>query len=157
MKMQVISCNSRNLTTQEQKHSTYDWELCAITNALSQYEFNIIGSKLPITDFTDLKPILFLFTRKKIITPRQYKIQRLLPKISHLRKVHTAGTNFRVADMLTRDCSQITNKMCQLQHKTLPPHIEILQLKPNNTITEIHNLVKHEDVLPTKKIFHTRF
>ena len=43
-KMQVISYNSRILTTQEQKLSTYDRELCAITFALSQYEFIVIGS-----------------------------------------------------------------------------------------------------------------
>ena len=68
-KMQIISYNSRILTTQEQKLSTYDRELCAITFALSQYEFIIIGSKFPITIFTDHNPILFLFTRKGNLTP----------------------------------------------------------------------------------------
>ena len=62
--MQVISYNTRILTTQEQKFSTYDRKLCAITFALSQYEFFIIGSKFPIIVFTDHNPILFLFTRK---------------------------------------------------------------------------------------------
>ena len=70
-KMQVISHNSRILTTQEQKLSTYDRELCAITFALSQYEFMVIGSKIPITIFTDHNPILSLFTSKKTLTPRQ--------------------------------------------------------------------------------------
>ena len=74
-KMQVISYNSRILTTQEKKLSTYDRELCAITFALSQYEFIVIGFKSPITIFTDHNPILFLFTRegKGNLTPRQYK------------------------------------------------------------------------------------
>ena len=108
-KMQIISYNSRILTTQEQKLSTYDRELCAITFALSQYEFIIIGSQFPITIFTDHNPILFLFTRKGNLTPRQYKAQMLLTKFSNLQIIHTAGTNLTVADMLSRDSSTINN------------------------------------------------
>ena len=76
-KMQVISYNSRILNTQEQKLSTYDRELCAVTFALTVYEFIIFGSKIPITLFTDHNPLLFLFTRKGNFTPRQYKAQKL--------------------------------------------------------------------------------
>ena len=79
-KMQVISYNSRILTTQEQKLSTYDRELFAFTFALSQYEFIVIGSKLPLTIFTDHNPILSLFTRKGNLTPRQYKAEVLSTK-----------------------------------------------------------------------------
>ena len=150
-KMQIISYNSRILTTQEQKLSTYDRELCAITFALAQYEFIIIGSKFPITIFTDHNPILFLFTRKGNLTPRQYKAQMLLTKFSNLQIIHTAGTNLTVTDMLSRDFSTINNKTCQLQHKTLPPHIDFLQLKNDNILKPIHYLIKHEDVLPTQK------
>ena len=82
--MQVISYNSRILTTLEQKHSTYDRELCAITFALSQHEFIVIGSKFPINIFTDHNPIL---------TPRQFRAQMLLTKFSNLQIIHTAGTN----------------------------------------------------------------
>ena len=56
--MQVISYHSRISTTQEQKLSTVVRELCAITFALSQYEFLIICSTLPITAFTDHNPSL---------------------------------------------------------------------------------------------------
>ena len=56
-----------------------------------------------------------------------------------------------VADMLSRDFSTINNKTCQLQHKTLPPHIDFLQLKNDNILKPIHYLIKHEDVLPTQK------
>ena len=153
--MQIISYNSRILTTQEQKLSTYDTELCAITFALSQYEFIIIGSKFPITVFTDHNSIRFLFTRKGNLTPRQYKAQMLLTKFSNLQIIHTAGTNLTVADMLSRDFSTIDAKTCQLQHKTPPPHIVFLQLKQNNILKPIHYLVKHEDVLPTQKMIHT--
>ena len=75
--MQGISYNSRILTTQKQKLSTYDRKLCALTFALSQYECLIIGSKFPIFVFMDHNPILFRFTRKENLTPRQYKAQRL--------------------------------------------------------------------------------
>ena len=149
-KMQIISYNSRILTTQEQKLSTYDREFCSITFALSQYEFIIIGSKFPITIFTDHNPILFLFTRKGNLTPRQYKAQMLITKFSNLQIIHTAGTNLTVANMLSRDFSTINTKICQLLHKTLPPHIDFLQLK-NNILKPIHHLVKHEDILPTQK------
>ena len=64
-KMQVISYNSRILTTQEQKLSTYDRELCAITFALSQFEFIVIRSKFPKTTFTDHNPI-FSFSPVKV-------------------------------------------------------------------------------------------
>ena len=147
--MQIISYNSRILTTQEQKLFTYDREICAITFALSQYEFFIIGSKFPITIFTDHNPILFLFTRKSNLTPRQYKAQMLLPKFSNQQIIHTAGTNLTVADMLSRDFSTINNKTCQLQHKTHSPHIDFLQLKNDNILKPIRYLIKHKDVLPT--------
>ena len=62
--------------------------------------------------------------------------------------------NVTVAYMLSRDSSQVTNKMCQLQHKTLPPHIEFMQLKPTNTLNQIDYLVKHEDVFRTQKMIH---
>ena len=73
----------------------------------------------------------------------------LLTKFSNLQIFHTTGTNLTVADMLSRDFSTINNKTCQLQHKTLPPHIDFLQLKNDNILKPIHYLIKHEDVLPT--------
>ena len=75
----------------------------------------------------------------------------LLTKFSNLQIIHTAGTNLTVADMLSRDFSTINNKTCQLQHKTLPPHIDFLQLKNDNILKPNHYLIKHEDVLPTQK------
>ena len=51
-KMQVISYNSRILSTQESfMNNTYDRELCAVTFALTVFEF--IRSKFPFTLFTD--------------------------------------------------------------------------------------------------------
>ena len=42
-KMQVISHNSRILVTHEQKVSSYDRDISAVTFALSQYEIFFIG------------------------------------------------------------------------------------------------------------------
>ena len=72
-KNQVMSYNSRILTAQEQKLSTFDREFYAMTFALSQYEFLIIISKIPITVYTDHDVLLFIFTCKGNFTLRQYK------------------------------------------------------------------------------------
>ena len=64
-KMRVIPYNSRILNTQEQKLLTLDRELLAIVYALQIYEFIIIGSPHPINIFTDHKPLLHCFAKKK--------------------------------------------------------------------------------------------
>ena len=74
--MQIISYNSRLFTESEQKIAIIYRELSAIVYALEIYEFIIIGSKHPITIFTDHKPILSLFARKG-------KDQRLIFPISN--------------------------------------------------------------------------
>ena len=74
-KMQVISYKSRILTTQEQKLSTYDRELCVITFAISQYELIVIGPKFPITIFTDHNPILSFLPIKVISLPDKMKLK----------------------------------------------------------------------------------
>ena len=83
-KMQVMTYNSRILTTQEQKLSTYDSALCAIVFVVSKYAFLILDSKFPITVFSDHTPILFRFTRNGNLTLRQYEAQMVLPKLSNL-------------------------------------------------------------------------
>ena len=55
-----------------------------------------------------------------------------LTKFSNFQKIDSAGTNLTKADMLNRDFSTI------VQHKTLPPTIEISQLKPNNSLKRIN-------------------
>ena len=64
-KMRVISYNSRILNIQEQKLSTLDRELLANFSALQIYEFLIIGSPHPIYIFTDRKPLLHCFAKKR--------------------------------------------------------------------------------------------
>ena len=64
-KMRVISYNSRILITQEQTLSKLERELLAIVYALQIHEFIIIGSPHPIYIFTDHKPLLHCFTKKR--------------------------------------------------------------------------------------------
>ena len=52
-KMQVLSYNSRVLTTQQAKFSNNDRELRGKTFVLPQYDIVIIDSKFPIAVFTD--------------------------------------------------------------------------------------------------------
>ena len=63
----------------------------------------------------------------------------LLTKFSNLHIIHTAGTNLSVADMLSKAFSHITNKMCKLQHKTLPAHL-LFSTKTQYVLKTNHNL-----------------
>ena len=120
-RIQIPNCkgfpyNSRILNTQEQKFSNYDREFCAVTFALTVYEFIIIGSKFPIILLTDHNPLLFLFTRKDNFTPRQNKVQMLLTQFSNLRIIHTAGGNLAFADMLSHIFSTINSNSCLVNY-----------------------------------------
>ena len=64
-KMKIFSYNSRILNPQEQKLSTLDRELRGIVHALQIIEFLIIGSPHKIHIFTDHKPLLHCFYKKK--------------------------------------------------------------------------------------------
>ena len=62
-KLNLISANSRLLTQAELRLSTLLRECTAIIYTLTKYEFLILGSKHPTVLFTDLKPIIFFFTK----------------------------------------------------------------------------------------------
>ena len=63
-KMNLISANSRLFTEAELRLSTLMRECTAIIYTLTECEFLLLGSKHPTILFTDLKPIIFLFTQK---------------------------------------------------------------------------------------------
>ena len=63
-KTQVISYNSRLLTSSEQRQPIMLKELMAIIFALQAYEFLIIGSEHPKTIFLDHTPLVWLFSTK---------------------------------------------------------------------------------------------
>ena len=142
--MKVISYNSRILNPQEQKHSTLDRELLGIVYALQIYEFLIIGSPHPIHIFTDHKPLLHCFTKKENLSPRFYRAQ-MQTKFSKLKIIHSPGKHLSVADMLSRS---FTKTELQL-NKQLPPQID-LGILQNNSLTPVHYLIQHEEVLPNQ-------
>ena len=147
--MQVLSYTSRIFTTQEQKSLTYNRELCAITFALSQYEFIIIGSIFSITLFTDHNPILFLFTRNGNLTTRQNEAQMLLTKFSNVQIIHTVGTNLTVADMLSRAFSTTKSQIKCVNYNTKHSHHK---LNSNPIFLWKNSLF----CLPRRCAFHTK-
>ena len=149
-KMKAISYNSRILNPQEQKLSTLDRELLGIVHALQIYDFLIIGSPHPLHFFTDHKPLLHCFTKKGNLSPRFYRAQMQLTKISKLKIIHTPGKNLSVADMLSRSFTKAELQLNQLKHKQLPPQIDFALLQ-NGTLKPVHYLIKHEEILPHQK------
>ena len=149
-KMKVISYNSRILNPQEQKLSTLDRELLGIVHALQVYEFLVSGSPHPIHIFTDHKPLLHFFTKKRNLSPRFYRAQMQLTKFSKLKIIHTPGKNLSVADMLSRSFTKAELQLNQLKHKQLPPQIDFALLQ-DNTLKPVHYLITHEEILPHQK------
>ena len=148
--MKVISYNSRILNPQEQKLSTLERELIGIVHALQIYEIIIIGSPHPIHVFTDHKPLLNCFTKKRNLSPRFYGAQMQLTNFSKLEIIHTPGKNLSVTDLLSRSFTKEELQINQLKHKHLPPHIDFTILQ-NNKLKPVHYLIKHEEVLPHQK------
>ena len=142
--MPVFSFVSRTLSTREQKVTTYDREKCAVTISLTVNEFLIIGSKFQNKLFTDQNSLLFHFTRKSNLTPRQNKAHKLLTQISELQNIHTSGTNSTIVDMLSRGFSNVNTNRRHLERKTFPPHIDFLPLQHNYSLKSICHLEKQE-------------
>ena len=148
--MKVISYNSRILNPQDQKLSTLDRELLGIVHALQNYELLVIGSPHPIHIFTEHKPLLYCFTKKGNLSPRFYRAQMQLTKLSKLKRIHIPGKNLSVADMLSRSFTKAELQLNQLKHKQLPPQIDFAPLQ-NGTLKPLHYLIKHEEILHYQK------
>ena len=73
-----------------------------------------------------------------------------LTKFSKLKIIHTPGKNLSVADMLNCSFTKIELQLNQLKHKQLPSQMDFAILQ-NNTLTPVHYLIKHEEVLPHQK------
>ena len=120
--MKVISYNSRILNPQEQKLSTLERELLGIVHALQIYEFIIIGSPHPIHAFTDHKPLLHCFTKKRNLSPRFYRAQMQLTKVSKLKIIHTPGKNLLLiysVDLLLKKNYKSINSNINIFHLIL--------------------------------------
>ena len=86
----------------------------------------IIGSPHPIYIFTDHKPQLHCFAKKRNLIPRFYRAQMQLTKFSKLKILHTPGKNLTVADMLSQTFTKEQLPVNQLRHKQLPPQTSTL-------------------------------
>ena len=73
-----------------------------------------------------------------------------LTKFSKLKIIHTPGKNLSVADMLSRSFTKAELQLNKLKHKQLPPQIDFAILQ-NDTLTPVHYLIKHEEILPHQK------
>ena len=89
-KMSFRSANSRVITQAELRLSTLMRQCTAVIYTLTEYEFSILGSKHPAFLFTDLKPIIFLFTLKSNPNHSVYRFQLNLIKFPNLHIVWTA-------------------------------------------------------------------
>ena len=100
--MNLISANSRLFTPIKMRISTLIRECSAIIFALTEYEFLLSGSKLPIKLFSDHKPIIYLFTQKNKTNHRVYRFQLILMKFPNLHNIWTEGKNLALPDLLSR-------------------------------------------------------
>ena len=89
----------------------------------SLHKILILLNQLFQSFFTDHNPCLFLFTLELILPQDNIKLQCYQQNSAFL-VIHTEGNNLTVEDMLSRDFTVVTNNTCQVQQKTLPPHIE---------------------------------
>ena len=110
----------------------------------------MIGSPHPTHDFTDNKPLLHRFTRKRNLSPRFYRAQMQLTKFSKLKTIQSPGKNLSDADMLGRSFTKAEFQTNQLKHKQLPPQIDFAVLQ-DSTLKPVQYLIKHEEVLPHQK------
>ena len=129
--------------------------LLAIVYALQIYEFLINGSPHPIYIFTDHKPLLHCFAKKRNLSPRFYRAQMQLTKFSKLKIIYTPGKNLTVADMLSRTFTKEHLQIHQLRHKQLTPQIDFSILK-DNQLHPVHYLVKHEEIKYNQKMIATK-
>ena len=102
-KMNLISANFRLFTQAELRFSTLMRECTPIIYTLTEYVFLILGSKHPTVQFTDHKPIIFIFTQKSNPNQRVYRFQLILMKFPNLHTIWTAGKNLALPDTLSRN------------------------------------------------------
>ena len=131
-KMNLISTNSRLFTQTELRLSTLMIECTAIIYTLTEYEFLILGSKLPTVLFTDHIPIIFLFTQKSNPNHKVYRFQLILMKFPNLHIVSTAGKNLALPDTLSKNTP--TELLTQKTTVEIPQNNKFYLAKNETTI-----------------------
>ena len=137
----IISFNSRIFTDTEQKLSTQIRELTGLIHALETYKHLIIGSKHPIYIFCDHKPILYLWAKMGLVSPRFYRYQQVILQFTNLVVVWTPGSNLQFPDLLSRNFSLEEKRINQLKHKVLPKELRFL----DGNGREMHYYIEHSD------------
>ena len=142
--MQVKSYNSHNLIEKEQKNALMHRKLTATLYSLEIYDFLIIGSKHPITIFTDHEPILSLFARRGNKNPRVFT-NHFFHTIS---KTWTQRQKFCSTDLLGRIFPTKLLKTHQKLHKTIPQSIEFhtANSKDLSNIDQTNYVIKDEPI-----------
>ena len=143
----IISFNSRVFDKQEQKMSTLHRELCGIVSALQTYEHYIIGSPFPIYLYCDHKPILYLWGRKRQLSPRFFRYQVIITKFQNLKIIWTPGSNLAFPDILSRNVTIEENRKHQLTHKVLPKDIKFFDEHGK----QVHYSIRHEEPSETSR------
>ena len=87
-----------------------------------------------ITVFTDHNPILFFSLPAKKTLHQRIQTQMFLTKFSNPRIIHTEGTNLTVTVVLSREFPITTNRMYQLQNKTLTNSFNLNQTTLQNKL-----------------------
>ena len=99
----IVSFNSRVFTKDEQKMSTLHRELCGIISAQQTYEHFIICLPQPSKIFCDLKPLLYLWVRKRRLSHRFFRYQVIITQFTSLQIIWTPGKNLAFPDLLSRN------------------------------------------------------
>ena len=88
--------------------------------------------------------LFFIVSQKCNLSPRFYRAQMQLTKLSKLKKKPS------VADMLSPSFTKAELHLNQLKHKQLPLQIDFAILQ-NNTLKPVHYLIEHKEILPHQK------
>ena len=131
--MEPDSINSRLLSTTEIRFSTIRRECSATIYALSELEFFILVSQLPIILYTEYKHILFLFTRKNKPNHRVNKCQLILKKFPHFHIIWTEGNNPSLPDLLSCSLTMTTQDERYLRTVEIPRSIKFFMTHNQQT------------------------
>ena len=112
--------------------------------------FSLLGLPIQYIFLLITKPLSHCFTKEGNLSPRFYRAQMQLTKLSKLKIIHTPGKNLSVADTLSRSFTKAELQLNQLEHKQLPPQVDFALLQ-NGTLKPVHYLIKHEEILPNQK------
>ena len=120
----IVSFNSRVYTEEEQKMSTTARELCGVISALQTYEHYLIVSPHLVYVYTDHKPLMYLWGRRKL-SQRFLRYQLVISQFQKLKIIWTKVKNLAFPDILSRNVKIKDRDKYQLKHKKIPKDISV--------------------------------